>query len=304
MIKKMWFSVLMVIVMATAFLYNQPITNYFAEILDNQNNVVILDSNSYKRNYNFSYIKQVEEFVPYSYNELLNIIYSILNNGWDNFTFYCPIEYTNCISDIKTITNDNKILTHINNFVHPYNSFNNIITSVSSSGEVIIEIKKSYTETQIAELDFKVPAIANLIVDENDDLETQLKSIHDYIINNTQYDLKKINNESIYLSNLAYGSLIQGYAICSGYADAMALFLNYYDIPNFKISSETHVWNAVYINEKWYHIDTTWDDELDRLGNERLIHKYFLINTDNIKKLATTSDHIFDNTIYQEFRYN
>lgn len=303
MIKKMWFSILMVIILGIVLLYNQPVTNYFAKILDNQNKVVILDNNPYKRNYSFSYIEHVEDFVPYSYNSLLNIIYSILNNGWDNFTFYCPIEYTNCIADIKKITNDNKILTHLNNFIHPYNSFNNIITSVDSSGEIIIEVKKLYTETQIAELNFKVTEIANKVVDNEDDLEIQLKAIHDYIINNTKYDINKTNNESDYLSNIAYGSLLQGYAICSGYADAMALFLNHYNIPNYKISSETHVWNAVFINEKWYHLDLTWDDPISDEGVEKLIHKFFLINTDNLKRYATT-DHNFNNTIYQEFRYN
>ncbi|NLA33057.1 MAG: hypothetical protein GX864_03880, partial [Mollicutes bacterium] len=101
----------------------------------------------------------------------------------------------------------------------------------------------------------------------------------------------------------AYGTLIQGKAICSGYADAMAIFLSEFNIPNFKVASETHVWNAVYINNNWYHLDATWDDQIDSNGNEKLIHKFFLINSANLKKYAS-DDHIFDKTIYQEFRYN
>ena len=32
-------------------------------------------------------------------------------------------------------------------------------------------------------------------------------------------------------------------------------------IPNFKVTSEEHVWNVIYYNGKWTHIDATWDDD-------------------------------------------
>ena len=50
----------------------------------------------------------------------------------------------------------------------------------------------------------------------------KIKAIHDYIINNTEYDTKKSDNikDTTYKSNTAYGVLIQGYGICSGYSDA------------------------------------------------------------------------------------
>ena len=98
--------------------------------------------------------------------------------------------------------------------------------------------------------------------------EEKIRAIHDYIINNTEYDVER--NEtgtSNYDSNTAYGALIQGKAICSGYADAMALFLARFNIPNYKIASGTHVWNAVYINNTWLHLDLTWDDPVSKKGN-------------------------------------
>lgn len=303
MIRKIIYLILIIVVIVFVLTFNKPISIYLANLLDNQNNGVVPTSNNYKRNYNFKYIKSIDDYTPYSYNSLLNVIYSILNNGWDSFSFYCPNEYVNCVNDIKTITKNNEILTHINNFVHPYNSFSNIITSVSSSGEIILDIEKVYSKSQINEIDAKMKEILKNEVDESDVIEDKLKSIHDYIINNTIYDTEAVDNNSNYLSNTAYGSLIQGHAICSGYADAMALFLNYYNLSNYKISSDTHVWNAVKINDTWYHLDVTWDDQIDYLGNERLIHKFFLINSNNLKKYAET-DHEFDNTIYQEYRYN
>lgn len=303
MVKKVIYSTIIIVTLVITLIYNQPISIYIADLLDNQNKGVIPISNSFKRNYEFSYIKNVDDYSPYSYNELLNVIYSILNNGWYSFSFYCPTEYTNCIKDIKSITENNEILTHINNFVHPYNSFSNIITSISSSGEILLDIEKVYTDSQINEINLMVDQILKNEVDDEDIIEDKLKSIHDYIINNTNYDTDAVENKSNFFSNTAYGSLIQGHAICSGYADAMALFLNYYDLPNYKISSDTHVWNAVKINNVWYHLDVTWDDQIDFSGNEKLIHKFFLINTNNLNKYAET-DHQFDSTIYQEYQYN
>ena len=303
MIKKMFFSFVMVTILVGVIIFNSKISTYLMNLFDNQNKVVIISDNEYKRFYNYHYVKDVKEYTPYSYNELINIIYSVLNNGWDEFTFYCPIEYVRCLEDIKLITQDNSILTHINNYVHPFNNFSNIKTTIDPSGQINIHVNKLYSKTQISEITFKKQELLNKLIEDDHTLEERVRIIHDYIINNTNYDMDKVHNKSKYDSNTAYGTLIQGKAICSGYADAMAIFLSEFNIPNFKVASETHVWNAVYINNNWYHLDATWDDQIDSNGNEKLIHKFFLINSANLKKYAS-DDHIFDKTIYQEFRYN
>ena len=38
--------------------------------------------------------------------------------------------------DMKQITEDKTLLTHLNNFVHPYNSFSSIEASITDSGEI------------------------------------------------------------------------------------------------------------------------------------------------------------------------
>ena len=133
------------------------------------------------------------------------------------------------------------------------------------------------------------------------DMPTQdkIKTIHDYIINNTKYDkLKNDNiNDTTYKSNTAYGVLIEGYGICSGYSDTMAIFLNKLDIKNYKISNNTHIWNLVYVNGKWVHLDTTWDDPISEFNENR--DTYFLISYDELKKLDDKT-HIFDKNVYQE----
>ena len=51
-------------------------------------------------------IQNTDSFVPYSYNDLLKIIYTTINYGWDSFTFYCPSEYEKCINDVENISKD------------------------------------------------------------------------------------------------------------------------------------------------------------------------------------------------------
>ncbi len=299
MFKRIFFTIIMLTLLLIAITVHKPVSIYLANMLDNQNKVVISNSNEYKRHYSFHYINPIDDYVPYSYQDLMDIIYNVLNNGWEQFVFYCPIEYVDCIKDIKDITKDNDILTHINNFVHPFNNFSKISTTVDSGGQITLDIQKLYTEKQIEAINFKVTEIINKYVEDDMTLEEKIKIVHDYIVLNTKYDL----DNSPYYSNTAYGNLLQGYGICSGYADSMAIFLTKFEVPNFKISSETHVWNALYINNNWYHLDATWDDQIDSNGKENLIHKFFIINSANLKKYAST-DHDFDLTVYQEFRYN
>lgn len=277
------------------------ITNSFAKVLEKKPTIVINDANKYTKDYSFEFVKLNNNFIPYSYQDLLNIIYSTLNNGWETFTFYCPAEYTDCITDIKKITNDEILLTNINNFIHPFNSFKNIKTSYDNSGEITFRLTKLYSQEQIDELNKAVDNIINKNILDEMTLEEKIRVIHDYIINNTVYDteaVEELQNHSVI--NTAIGSLINGKALCSGYSDAMALFLYKFRIPNYKIASKTHVWNAVYINDEWKHLDLTWDDPITEDGQNILIHNFFLIDTESLHK-EDMEYHTFDYIVYREF---
>ena len=56
---------------------------------------------------------------------------------------------------------------------------------------------------------------------------------HNYIIENTTYDVERSDNGVInYKSDTAYGPLFEHQAICSGYTDLMAIFLDKFGIKN------------------------------------------------------------------------
>lgn len=282
-------------------MYKDNILNFYYDYFVKKTKEVELgDKGKYYRDYNFSFVQNTTNFEPKNPQDILNIYYTVLNAGKTEFTFYCPKEYQNCIKDVKNLANDQVKLSHINNYVHPYNSFSNIETSTDSLGTVTISIEKSYTDTDIGIIDEAIKNIKNEVVDNKLSTKDQIKAIHNYIINNSKYDSNRTDNNIVeYKSDIAYGPLVEGYGICGGYSDAMELFLEDLGIKSFKIASDMHVWNAVELYDNWYHLDLTWDDPVTSNGVDLLEDKFFLINTPTLEKLEKTQ-HTFDKNVYQE----
>ena len=239
---------------------------------------------------------------PTNRQELLNTFYTIINSGEEEFTFYCPDSYSSCLDEVEQIANDQDLLSHINNFVHPYNGFNHIETQYDSLGKVTVYIKKSYSKKQIQELESKIDELSQELILPGDSDINNIRRVHDYIINHSIYDSNRSDyNITTYNSDIAYGPLFQGYGICGGYTDAMELFLEEMGIKSYKISSDQHVWNAVYLDGKWVHLDLTWDDPVVSSGENLLEHNFFLIDTSTLLALEQT-EHIFDQNIYSELK--
>lgn len=296
---KKTFSFIICLLISLIVLFNiDKIANKIASFLENDKKVYISSTNDYYKNYNFKFVEESIEYIPYSYQGILNIIFSTLNNGWDTFTFYCPDEYADCISDVNKISKDTTMLSNINNFVHPFNTYSKISIATNSSKEVTIKITKLYSEEDIKKINTGVDEIMTKIITNDMSDDDKLLKIHDYIVNNTRYDINKSNNASY----TALGPLFNGTAVCSGYADLMAIFISKLGLKNFKVASNTHVWNAVLINGEWLHIDLTWDDPITKDSNvDTLQHDFFLVNTKKLLEFDT-KDHKFDSTIYQELR--
>ena len=290
-IKNILYTILLKLIVYFVYINLDDITKDLKALIVSKNDLVIKEPNSYKVDYTFENFNYKISYVPYNKEELIDIYFNVLNNGYNEFTFYCPKEYKSCTKDVESIGNDSKLMSNINNYVHPYNSFKTIKTKVSSNNEITLEIQKKYSEEKINKINELVNnVISELDLNNIDDL-TKIERIHNYILNHTVYD-KNTNNFDI---NSAYGSLIEGHAVCSGYADAFSIFMNIYKIPNIRVSSENHLWNLVYINGKWLHIDLTWDDS----ENNKYDNNYFLITKEKLFSLDT-KEHNFDESFFIE----
>ena len=303
--KKILILLIIVGIFAVSILYRDEISEFFNENIIEKIETKKSDklvNNKYANNKDYEFVQIAKNFKPSNKQELLNIYYTVIASGMNEFTFYCSNKYENCIEDVDYISNNQKLLSHVNNFVPVFNTFKNIETNFDNHGKVTITIKHIYDDKTIKIINEKIDSIIKEVITKDMNDETKIKAIHDYIINNTKYDKdradKKINN---YNSNTAYGALIEGYAICGGYADSMKLFLDKLNIPNYKISSENHIWNVVYVNNGWYNLDLTWDDPVTSTGEDVLDYSYFLITTNELFDLEK-EQHIFDDDIYLELK--
>lgn len=290
----------------------QQITDTIANFLFHDPKITLKPGNEYAKNKDYLFVKQSVDFHPYNYQELLDIYYTVFDKGWDQFTFYCAHEYTDCIKDVESLSNNQVLLSYINNLVSPYNSFLNVYTSYDETGEITIKINKLYNDEQIKFINTEIEKIINENINSQMSDEDKIKKIHDYIVNNTKYDQSVNESNKLTDSSNAYGLLKNHLATCNGYSDVMALILNKLNINNYKIATAPtqnksgHVWNAVYVNGKWLHLDLTWDDPVGQDGKDHMNHKYFLIDNkallDADSGAVTIDSHNFKPSIYLEFK--
>lgn len=272
------------------------ISNFISTTFEEK--VVVSEANEYKRNYQYISVSETSNFIPSNKEDIKKIFYTILNNGWESFTFYCPNEYASCTSDVSEITNDNEFISLINNYVSPFNAFYNFNTLITNNKSVYITIDKLYKKEDIEVINEKLDAIIRLLnIDKNNVKVSDIETLHNYILNNTMYDKEYDDSNYFSTSNKANGVLVEGKAVCSGYADAFALMMDKLNIRNYKVSSEDHVWNVIYVNNKWVHVDTTWDDDEYNINNRK---NFFMVSTNELYDLDT-SEHTFNKDLYLDF---
>jgi transglutaminase/protease-like cytokinesis protein 3 len=302
-------AVVLLSLLAFTIMYQHKITYFIVHNVLYKNDIIVYPTNEYTRNYDFNYVQHTTDYVAKNKQQLFNIFYTIFDSGWDSFTFYCSEEYTTCQDDLDVLSSgSSETLAHINNFVAPYNSFSKVQITVNTLGKVRVDVTHLYTDEQITAINAVANTAYQNLVNDKMDTTTKIKVLHDYIIDNTSYDTARANIIQIggddshhkYESHIAYGPLIQGYAICGGYTDAMAIFLNKMGIKNYRIMTGNHTWNYVYLDGKWYHLDLTWDDPVIANGTEHVImHNFFLIDTQELDSL-NAENHQYDKTIYSE----
>ena len=101
------------------------------------------------------------------------------------------------------------------------------------------------------------------------------KKIHDYLVNHISYDNEKGKD-----CTSIYSALIKKKSVCEGYAKSMKLLCDISGVPCEIIhgygDKDLHMWNLVKLNNHWYHVDCTWDDQKSRGDND--IYPYFNVS--------------------------
>ena len=122
-------------------------------------------------------------------------------------------------------------------------------------------------------------------------------ALHDYLVAHCSYsdNTDQPTESDIYR---AYGAVVNGDAVCNGYAEALKLLFDCVDIESKVVVGTAdgvdHAWNLVKIGSGWYHLDATWDDPMPDQG-DRVVHPYF-----NISDEVITVNHVWEKADYPE----
>jgi transglutaminase/protease-like cytokinesis protein 3 len=140
-------------------------------------------------------------------------------------------------------------------------------------------------------------------------INNQLKQIHNYLIDTIEYDSVTDSD----MSHSIYGAFIKKYAVCDGYAKAFKFILDNINISCVEVCgiaqnsagvTQSHAWNDVLLNGKWYAVDVTWDDPIIVGGNgvltNDLRYNYFLKGSDTFYLSHQEDGYIVENG---EFKY-
>lgn len=152
-----------------------------------------------------------------------------------------------------------------------------------------------------------IPQIVDTIITEDiSDLEKEF-AINQYLCDTIEYDDDALENaekndfgrvdEEFNDSFTAYGALINGKCVCSGYAAAFKLLSQQAGLNSIVVTGKlegniNHAWNKVEIDGKWYVLDVT-NNDMDTITNGLLN----LSNSVSGKVLVEDHDYVIDDVL-------
>lgn len=102
------------------------------------------------------------------------------------------------------------------------------------------------------------------------DSYSKIKTIYNWICQNVSYDYAHVGNTEYLKQFSAYGALVEGTAVCQGYAVLLYRLLLESGVDVRVIpgtgNSTLHAWNIVELNGVYYNVDSTWDAGKDSYG--------------------------------------
>ena len=143
--------------------------------------------------------------------------------------------------------------------------------SLGVSTTYTVHFTYSYDAAAVASMRGQLRTAALSMLAEADgttDAEKKELALHDALVDKCAYNVKAAENTSAYpLAFTAYGAIVNGSAVCEGYAKALKLLLDSAGLRSLYVTGEAasgsssgaHAWNEVYVG-KWVQVDATFDD--------------------------------------------
>lgn len=234
----------------------------------------------------FSYIKNSSDFYNFIYTSL---------SSFKSTASVNIINYNEKTYNLEVI---NKVLKDNPDIDYGFSGASGKVTRTGNETVMEISFKYSFSRDTMLTMkkysEEKSKAIIASIIKSSMSEFNKVLAIHNYIVNNTSYDISKPIPEESYTD---YGVFKFGKAVCEGYAKAMYRLLKTAGIKSYivegKANNQAHAWLIVRINGKYTHVDPTWDDPITSNGKNILSYKYFGLSDTQI-----AGDHSWDKSSY------
>jgi len=200
-------------------------------------------------------------------------------------------EFINDLGMIDDVNNSDDFDYMIQNVSYMKTSMKGI-----TSSKVLFSIEIKWRET-LGQLEYVNLQVKDIIekqkITETDSAYQRIKLVHDYIVENVEYDSSLIHEN-------AYSALKDKTSTCQGYSLLFYKMLTEVGIPCRYITGTginekdtgPHGWNIVKIGDLWYNVDVTWDDPIytdPSYKSKEICRDYFLKGSKNFD-----SSHIRD----------
>ena len=140
--------------------------------------------------------------------------------------------YDNCILDYSAVADCGFLVNAYDNCVQC--TFDDALTLEKRSKEIVATFPKGVSELELE------------------------KYIYNYIKDNMYY------SENLRSTNaFGYYGIMEGAGVCGDYAEAFALLANHAGLEAIECGSDTHAWNIVKVDGKYYHCDALWDEDVE-----------------------------------------
>lgn len=229
----------------------------------------------------------------YFYSKLDNNekkVYDKILDGWLNYKENITITGFNGKVDYKNIFryiyDDHPELFYID--------FNNVSVMYAPLAS-IVTMKMLYSKNACENIKQEIQYVVTKVVQLCSNSKDKERTIHDYLVQSVKYssDVYSLDAHDI------KGALLDGNAVCEGYARSFKLLCDAVEIPCIMIhgtatdsqgNSEPHAWNIVRKNKNNYHVDVTWNCTTSSVAD---IPLYYNVPDEYIEK-----NHIWESGIW------
>jgi hypothetical protein len=186
---------------------------------------------------------------------------------------YCETAY-----DSSTLEFRYQVTYHLNHLMH----------ALIYNREVVLP----HASEEARGYDTAMQAIRSQIFSPDMTDEQKIKAAHDYIVATYRYDLGENREITEEERHTFVGLLKHGTGVCEAYMEMFYYLMRYENIECVKVYGEApsptgeyglHAWNVVYVNDGYYHVDTTFDDPVPDQGPV-ISYDYYLKTDDEMAK--------------------